>query len=213
MPKQKITRAKSKIKAKTSTKKSTPIVASTPVRASIPKKKTNDLVKYRWLIWTVAIAVFMTIAVVGYIKITDVNFDREAVGSLSDPGAWRNYTNKSLGFSLRYPSNWVLESPASNIILFESSKDISNQITVSILEAKDEPAIRGALNDTSEERVAIDDIDGPRIVNELADGETEIVILARPDTRLFVIRGTSKQIDDIIGTVKFFTPIEQRSNF
>lgn len=208
MPKQKTTRDKSRVKAKISTKKSASTLASTPVRASIPKKKTNDLVKHRWLIWTVAIAVFMTIAVVGYIKITDVNFDREMVGSLSDPGAWRNYTNKSLGFSLRYPSDWVLESPASNIIMFESGSDVLNQITVSVLEAKDEAAIRGALNDISEERVAIDDIDGPRIVNELVDGEREIVMLARPDTRLFVIRGTSKQIDNIISTVKFFTPTE-----
>jgi hypothetical protein len=167
------------------------------------RKKIKSWEKHRNITWTVAIAFFVTFAILGYINVTNENFDREVVGSNSEFGAWKNYTNKTFGFSLRYPNDWVLESPASNIIIFESSDSTFEQVTVSVLGAGDEEAIREALNIVSEDRVPIHEIDGPRIVNLLSNGNLETVVLARPDFRLFVIRGTSRVIDDIVSTLKF----------
>ncbi|MBI2607765.1 MAG: hypothetical protein HYW51_02985 [Candidatus Doudnabacteria bacterium] len=174
-----------------------------PKQTTSRKKKTHSLSPHRWLIWTLSIAVFIAIGLVGYIVVTNENFDREVVGNLNEVNAWRTYQSKNLGFSLRYPNDWVLESPADNIILFESDSIANEQVSVSVQRASDETAIRAALDNVSEVRVPIGGIDGPRIVNQLSTGQEEIVVLVRPDSRLFVIRGTSSIIDDIISTVKF----------
>ena len=169
------------------------------------KRKLHEirLTEHRFLVWVLAVSIFVGIALVGYIVVTDEEFVRVAVEHKSDVNAWKNYRNRTLGFSLRYPPTWVLESPEPNLILFESSEDLTEQVSVSVLEAQDEPAIREALNKVEEELVPVGEIDGPRIVNRLASGEREIVVLVQPAERLFVIRGTSNYFDDIISTIKF----------
>ena len=167
------------------------------------RKKIKSWEKHRNITWTVAIAIFVTIALLGYINVTNENFDREVVGTRDNLMVWKKYSNKTLGFSLRYPNDWILESPASNIVLFGDLLSTFEQVTVSVLEASDEEAIREALNIVNESRIPIGEIDGPRIVNLLSNGNLETVILARPDLRLFVIRGTTAVIDDIVSTIKF----------
>src|SRR3989344_7577829 len=98
------------------------------------KRKLHSikLTEHRFIAWVLAVAIFVGIALVGYIIVTDEEFMRVAVERKSDVGAWKRYTNRDLGFSLRYPPTWVLESPEANVIIFESNESFAEQISVSV---------------------------------------------------------------------------------
>jgi hypothetical protein len=65
----------------------------------------------RWLVWTIAGVVLAAASLVSYIEITNIDFERGL--SINDnKHLWQSYRNHKLGFSIRFPSDWAIESDA-----------------------------------------------------------------------------------------------------
>ncbi|MEJ0021323.1 MAG: PsbP-related protein [Candidatus Doudnabacteria bacterium] len=155
----------------------------------------------RWLIWTIAYAVIVTVALVGYIKVTDVSFEAQVAENTFYP--WHNYKDSRLGFDVRYPADWSIEADSNSAITFVPSTNSDEGVTVEVTSPDSEKAIRKTLKISSEVSTQLDDMPAQKIANDLGMGHSETVILALHGNKLYVIRGTDAFVRQLQLTFHF----------
>lgn len=152
----------------------------------------------RWLIWAIAYIAFVAIAMLGYLKLA--NLELETSDSNFTP--MHSYTDQRLGFGLRYPADWSIEA-ASSSIAFLPSEISSDGVTVSVAIPGSESSIRSKLNVKKEVPVSFNSITATKIKNDLGNGHSETVVLAPYNKKLYVIRGSEQLVDNLLQTFYF----------
>lgn len=155
----------------------------------------------RWLIWAIVSALFATIALVGYIKISEEYFGAQ-VSNFNDVETWKMYRDSRLGFSMNYPGKWVIESQR-NGIEFSDPKQPADGITISFYDPKDEVAVLAGINKVSEERFKIGDLIGMKYTDSISKKVNEEVILVKYNNKLYSIRGSGKSYEKVLSSFKF----------
>ncbi|OGE87756.1 MAG: hypothetical protein A3J07_03525 [Candidatus Doudnabacteria bacterium RIFCSPLOWO2_02_FULL_49_13] len=156
----------------------------------------------RWLIWAIAYVLFVAIALIGYIKVSDEAQSSQVAEQTFV--SWHTYENPKLGFSLRYPASWAVEADEVSAIFAPES---GQGIEVSVYKPNAERTIRKPLNVISESPVMVDGVKATGIVNDLGGGRVEGVVLAKTDRHIYVIRGSKSDINKILLTFNLI-PIE-----
>ncbi len=157
----------------------------------------------RWLAWAIAYLLFVAVALVGYIKVSDVNFDTEQIEAESKFNPWHTYSNQALGFSLRYPGDWSIEAESDSSLNFVPD-DLSKQgVNVSVYSTSAEKSVRKALTIASEKEVKVDGTTGVEITNQLENNTSESVVLATHNKKLYVIRGSRSAVLQFLQTFNF----------
>lgn len=156
--------------------------------------------KNRWLVWAIVVMILTAASLVSYIKVTDINFERESVFS-PHPLAWQSYRNYSQDYSLRFPPAWGIESAIDAIIFSDSNG--KDEVAVAVFAPSSEPAVRRTLNIGSEESMKVGGVSAVRIKNMVSDDAYETVILVKTNGRLYKISGFGNYFDPIVSTVKF----------
>lgn len=155
----------------------------------------------RWLIWAIAYAIIVTIAVVGYIKVSEVNFESQVAENQYSP--WHNYKDNKLGFGIRYPAEWAMETTDNSVISFTPTKSPDEGVSVAVLKPSAENAIRGNLKISEESRITLDGNRAVRIVNDLGNNYFETIVMAIRGQRLYVLRGTDALMQELLLTFYF----------
>ncbi|GEM_PF-2124531 len=157
--------------------------------------------KNRWLAWAIAYALIVAIAMISYIKVSEINFEMQIAESEFQP--WHLYMAKDLGFSVRYPVTWSLEAVGNSSITFMPAKSSDQGVTVMVTNPTDEPAIRQSLTKTDETRILLDNYRAVQILNNLGNGHTETIVMALRNHRLYVLRGTNSLLQQLLLTFHF----------
>ncbi|MBX4187335.1 MAG: hypothetical protein KW802_03745 [Candidatus Doudnabacteria bacterium] len=152
----------------------------------------------RWLMWALAYFIFVAIALLGYLKIA--NLDLES--SVMDFQPMHSYTDKRLGFALRYPADWSIEA-ANASISFVPSNTADDGVNVSVTTPNQESSIRRTLKIKKEVSVTFNAVTATKLTNDLGNGHYETVILAPYNKKLYVIRGTAQLVDNLAQTFIF----------
>jgi len=151
----------------------------------------------RWLIWAIAYVLFVTIALVGYIKITD-----EDVTEVQAEQVFRSwgeiYQNQKLGFSLRYPAHW--EATADDVSVVVGPETGDEAVEVSVYRPTAERTIRKPLKILEEQPLVVDGREATQITNDIGNGKTESVVLVKTDAHIYVIRGEKSNVNKILLT-------------
>lgn len=155
--------------------------------------------KNRWLAWAIAYAVIVVIGVVGYIQVSEVNFETQmAAESQFQP--WRSFQNSALGFSIRYPADWSVNALGTTTTAFSNPANSSSSMTVAVLNPSAETQIRKSLKHPQDMRMLLDN---QRAVKIQSDSET--VILALYKSRLYVLSSSSASLLDKFALTFRFT--------
>ena len=158
----------------------------------------------RWLIWAIVYVILVCIALVGFIKVSDINFDTQLTAE-NNFMPWHMYNDKAMGFSLKYPNNWSIEANSATSISFipVNSEDLGVTVATSPLSA--EKALRKSLKISSETSIRVDGVSANEISNDLQQGHNETVVLVNHNKMLYVIRGTKNLVDELLQTFNFLT--------
>lgn len=156
----------------------------------------------RWLIWAIVYVLFVCIALVYYVKISDLNIDSENTAE-SGFSASRSYSDARLGFTVKYPTTWGIEADFDSSVNFvpDDSSDVG--ITVSVVNASAEKSLRRTLDILSESAMILDKVSATKIINDLGEGHTETVVLAIYNRKLYVIRGSENFVQKFLLTFHF----------
>jgi hypothetical protein len=157
----------------------------------------------RWLAWAIAYLLFVAVALVGYIKVSDVNFETDQIQAESAFYPWRGYTNHALGFSLRYPSDWSIEAESDASLSFVPTDLSKSGVNVAVFNTTEEKSLRKGLSIDSEKKITVDGVVGAEITNEPAQGSAETVVLVTNEKKLYVIRGERSAVMSFLQTFKF----------
>jgi hypothetical protein len=158
----------------------------------------------RWLIWASAYMVFVAIALVGYIAVTNLNFDSELLVAENEYKPWRSYTNHELGFALRYPGEWSIEAMSNTSIDFVPVDMFKSSLNISVYPASNEKDLIKALDVASERTTDLAGVTAKEFVNRLTVGTAvETVLLAVDNRRVYVIRGEHGPVRQFAQTFRF----------
>src|SRR3989344_1733447 len=95
----------------------------------------------RWLIWALAYALIVALALISYIKISDLNISSEADSVFS---SFHSYSDSRLGFGVRYPADWAIEAEASSVTFLPPELSDSG-VTVTVADPSSSVGIRKKL--------------------------------------------------------------------
>ncbi len=155
----------------------------------------------RWLIWAIAYVVIFATAMIGYLKVSDINFETQQIADTQFQ-PWHSYKNTYLGFSQRYPADWWLEvQDQSSIVFVPSGSD--QGVTVRVVKPSAETAIRKTLKISNESRTLLDNNPAAKLTNDLGDSHFETVILSIHNHRLYVLRGSQSLVQKLLLTFNF----------
>jgi hypothetical protein len=155
----------------------------------------------RWLGWSIAYGLIVAVALVGYIKVSDVNFEAQLAENEFHP--WHSYNDARLGFGIRYPADWSIEADNNSTISFLPTNLSDEGVSVHVTKPSAEKAIRRTLKILEESKIALDGQIAAKIINNLGQGHTETVILAVHKSKLYVLRGTDSFVEKLILTFHF----------
>ena len=158
--------------------------------------------KNRWLIWAIAYLVMVAIAMVGYLKVSDLNF-QTAFPPYDNLVSWRPYTDMRLGFSVRYPKDWGIEADSQSTISFLPANTNQEGVAISVYSLSAEANVRKSLNIVSEKIITVDKATGSIITNNLGKNLTESVALVKNNGKLFVISGPDNSVQKFLLTFRF----------
>ncbi len=170
------------------------------------KRKLHHLHKIkihhnRWLIWAISYTLIVTIALVAYVKISELWLDSEAENVYAPQ---HSYTDQRLGFALRYPADWSIEAASTSVIFMPTEGD-DDGVTVSAVVGGSDIAVRKSLKISAETTVSVGGVTGIKIANDLGMDHTETVILAHHNGKLYIIRGSEVLVQKILPTFHFVT--------
>jgi hypothetical protein len=171
------------------------------------KRKLHHLHKVkihhnRWLIWAISYALIVAVALVAYIKISDINIDAESQNNYE---SWRSYKDSTLGFGLRYPGSWAIEADSSNSVNFLPSETSDGGVNVTITPLSSETSIRRTLKIAEETGIMVNKIPAVEIKNDLGNSHGETVVMVKYRNQLYVVRGSEDHVKRILETFYFLT--------
>lgn len=155
----------------------------------------------RWLIWALAYSLIVAIALMGYIAVTEVDFETQVSDTDFQPRHF--YRDSRLGFSLHYPADWSVEAVDSSTISFVPTKNMDQGVTVEVTEPSLEKTIRKSLKISGERAIRLDSNPAVKIINDLGRGHFETVVLATHNNKLYVLRGTDTLVQQLSLTFHF----------
>jgi len=156
----------------------------------------------RWFIWALAYTIIVAIGLISYIKISDLNFQTQLIAENTFT-PWHSYSDKLLGFSVKYPLNWSIEAGADTSVSFVPMDSPDEGVTVSVNKLATEQAIRKPLKVSSEGSIVVDNVLGTNILNKLGGEQFEEVILLKHNQKLYVMRGTEELVQKLALTFHF----------
>ena len=158
----------------------------------------------RWLIWAIAYVVLVSAALVYYVKISDLNIDADntAQGWFQ---ASRSYSDKRLGFSVKYPTSWSIEADSNTAINFVPDNPKDEGVTVTVVITSFEKSIRASLDIAKESTIYVDGVEAKKITNDLGKNVFETVVLATEKQNLYVIRGSNSFVDKFLANFRFIS--------
>lgn len=156
----------------------------------------------RWLIWAIAYALIVAVAVIGYIQVSEINFETGQIAE-NQFQPWHSYTDHSLGFSLRYPTDWSIEATNSSNVTFIPANSTDAGVTVQVAKSSAQKAFQKSLKILSQTKTALDGQPAIKIMNDLGKGHSETVILAVYKTKLYIMRGTDSLVAKLMLTFNF----------
>jgi hypothetical protein len=160
----------------------------------------------RWLAWTIALAVLMCASLVAYIQVTGIQFETSMHFSSDANTGWATFTNRSGGYTVKYPKNWGLEADGDRSMSFVDTTQADSYFSVAVHSASDERAIRSSLFPTSEKQIKVAGMDAVKITQNRNLGET--VALLRDGETLYVMRGMGDNFDRMLATFRLNQKIE-----
>lgn len=156
----------------------------------------------RWLIWAIAYALIVAVAMVGYIKVSEINFETAQIAE-NQFQPWHSYINHSLGFSLRYPADWSIEATNSSAVTFIPSNSTDAGVTVAVAKPSAQKALQKSLKILSKTSTILDGQPATKILNDLGSNHSETVILTVVNKQLYVVRGTNSLVAKLMLTFNF----------
>lgn len=160
----------------------------------------------RWLAWAISLALLACAALVAYIQVTNINFETQMADSAYTASSSSLFTNKSEGYTIRYPKNWSLETDGENSISFVNSSNYNEYFNITVYDSSEERTVRQSLFQTEEEDVSINGLSGVKISQ--GRNQPESVVMIENDDRLYVFRGRGDIFERIIRTFKFQQKLE-----
>jgi hypothetical protein len=156
----------------------------------------------RWLAWSIAYVIIVAIALIGYIKVSDINFQSFMSADNSFSPA-RMFTSKKLGFSIKYPNEWAIEENTDSSVNFAPNDSEDEGVTVSVSALSAEKALRKTLKIKNETTIMVGGSPAQQISNDLGSNHIETVVLAKHSNHLYVIRGTNSLVSKLLLTFNF----------
>jgi hypothetical protein len=154
----------------------------------------------RWLLWAIAYILFVAIAMIGYLKVANINIDTENAENRYNPS--HSYNNSRLGFALTYPPTWSIEANSDTSVTFMPSDTSDDGVTISVSSTAAEKDIRKSLKITQETPVMVGNLPGVKITADLGKNLSEKVVLIPSFNKLYVIRGSGSQVEKVLTTFK-----------
>lgn len=154
----------------------------------------------RWFIWAIAYVIIVAIAMVGYIKVSEIKEETQNAESVYQP--WHNYNDAKLGFGVRIPADWSIEADAS-AISFAPTNSSDLGVSISVISPTAEKSLRKSLKISQETEISLDDNPSQKIKNNLENGHSETIILAVHNKKLYVLRGTDSLVQKLLLTFHF----------
>src|SRR5258708_1919114 len=152
----------------------------------------------RWLIWAIAYVVFVAIAMVGYLKIANIDLEN----SENSYSPTHRYSDVRLGFVLRYPADWSIEASTASIAFLPPLTSDAG-VTVTVTTPAAEKSIRMTLNITKETAITLNNTSASKLINDLGNGHSETVVIIPHDRKLYVVRGSGKLVEKLLPTFYF----------
>ncbi len=171
------------------------------------KKQTFNLHKIklhpnRWMLWAIAYTLIIAVGMIGYIKVSDVDFEVQAIAQQGFQ-PWHNYKDTRLGFTLRYPADWTIEAENSSTINFSPANTADEGVSISVIKPTDEKTLRKTLDILSEQRIKLDGNKAVKIINNLGAKHTETFVMSLKNQHLYVLRGSESEIQKLLLTFHF----------
>ncbi len=120
----------------------------------------------------------------------------------------RTYKDSYLGFSVRHPLDWGIESSDRTVIQFNDPQSNGEGLEIAVYNSGDEEVLRKTYNIDSEHNVMVDKVKGRELVLEGDRDHQEKVVLVNKDQHLFVIRGDTPYFEHILKTFNFIPPVK-----
>lgn len=155
----------------------------------------------RWLVWAIAYTILVAAALVSYIRISEINIEIQTADNQFQ--SWRIFTNPSLGYSLRYPPDWLVEIADDKTIHLVPGNSIYEGVNLIVTEPSAETEIRNGLEISDEIRTSLDGKRAVKIINSYGGGYSESVVMALRSGRLYVMRGPDTMIQKLLLTFRF----------
>lgn len=175
------------------------------------KRKLSNLHKIkihdnRWLAWSVSIAILATIALVGYIKVSDIYFHSQFSDNIEYTSKWHLFKHKTEGYSLRYPNSWALENE-DNQISFVNLREPNQYFSVAIYDASQEETLKASLFSTSQTTITVNGT--PGVMISQGRKHPESVVMMKSGSKLYVLRGKGDLFEKILSTFKLQETFER----
>lgn len=158
----------------------------------------------RWLVWAAAYLVFVGIALTGYLKVSDINFETQTIAENTFQ-SWRGFKNSDLGFGLRYPVDWSIEADSDSSVTFVPNEIFDDGVNILVTEPSAEKALRKTLKITEETSFKLGQELAAKIVNDLGNGHKETLVLVEHEGKLYVLRGSDNLVRKVLLTFYFLS--------
>jgi hypothetical protein len=160
----------------------------------------------RWLAWTIAIAILVCSALIGYIQVSEIHFQNQMAEVYYSTATWRTFEHPA-GFSFKYPRNWGVESEGNSTISFVSPTDADDYFSITTYPLSQEKEIRASLFMTKEEPVTVSGLKAVKISQSRSQPES--VVMVKEGNQLLVLRGKGFVFERMLETVKFTEKLER----
>lgn len=165
------------------------------------QKLTQILHPNRYFIWTIIFLVVFGPALIAYIHITTIELSNQSV--FSDHNSKRTYTDRQMGFTVKYPGNWILERDSGGNVIFENPENTEEAIIVASASLDMEGIIRHSIEVEQETDVEHDGYEVSIIkATSIKDGTNLDVALVKTSKKLFYISGHSPSFVSFVNNFK-----------
>ncbi|MDP2932977.1 MAG: hypothetical protein Q8N81_02495 [bacterium] len=126
---------------------------------------------------------------------------------LQPVSVFESYENGRFGYRLLYPSSWVLEAAQqdSDTVTFSNPNDFSEEITVSVVDAKMESVIKKSLQLQGESPIVLGGV--PATIGfrqEQSDSRPFQAVYAVNGKYLYYLMGRSDRFAEVVDLFQFF---------
>jgi hypothetical protein len=149
----------------------------------------------RYLIWALAIMLIVAAALVSYIYITNINFDRD-LSSGTDLKYWHTY--KDVDMTLRYPADWLIDAGTGYIGFGTSNSDV---FLVYSYSPPNDPAYDSYSKLANVQKITVDGLAGIRVPDQ--KNPNQRIVFVKTSKKLYEFRGSTGLFDQILNTVHF----------